>query len=83
VQQLLTLLARFVELVEELAKQGSLQRLGITPLMCASATTPYALDLVARLQGAAPNSVVHNQFLGPQQLARVQLQHMSPCQCSS
>lgn len=62
---------RFVELVEELASQGSLQKLGITPVMCASAKTPYALQLVARLQACAPNCVVHTEFLGPEQLATI------------
>lgn len=62
---------RFVELVEELARQGSLQRLAITPLMCASATTPYALDLVARLQAAAPNCIIQKQFLGPEELVMI------------
>lgn len=54
-----------------MASQGSLQKLGITPVMCASAKTPYALELVARLQACAPNCVVHTEFLGPEQLARV------------
>ena len=69
----LSLVCRFVELVEELARQGSLQRLAITPLMCASATTPYALDLVARLQAAAPNCIIQKQFLGPEELVMVRV----------
>ncbi|KAL0044261.1 hypothetical protein WJX82_007555 [Trebouxia sp. C0006] len=62
---------RFVELVEELAHQDIVQQLGIVPVMCASATTPYALALVARLQAAAPNCIIHTQFLGPEELAKV------------
>ncbi|KAA6428956.1 MAG: hypothetical protein FRX49_01066 [Trebouxia sp. A1-2] len=62
---------RFVELVEELAHQGMVQQLGIIPVMCASATTPYALALVARLQAAAPNCILHTQFLGPEELAKI------------
>ena len=67
----LLLRCRFVELVEELVQQGSLHRLGIVPLMCACGTSPYALDLVARLQAAAPSAVVHSHFLGPHRLAEV------------
>lgn len=48
-----------------------LERLGIVPLMCASANTPYAKDLVTRLQAAAPSAVIQSQFLGPAQLAQV------------
>lgn len=62
---------RFVEIVEELARQGLLHTLGIVPLMCASATTPYAVDLITRLRAAAPSAVVHTLFLGPSQLAQV------------
>ncbi|DBA96974.1 hypothetical protein WJX77_003885 [Trebouxia sp. C0004] len=62
---------RFVELVEELAHRGIVQQLGITPVMCASATTPYALALVARLQAAAPNCIIQTQFLGPEELAKI------------
>lgn len=67
----LLLQLRFVEIVEELARQRSLHRLGIIPLMCASATTPYAQDLVTRLQHAAPSAVIHTRFLGSTQLAQV------------
>ena len=67
---------RFVELVEELAHQGIIQRLGIVPVMCASATTPYALAVVARLQAAVPNCIIHTQFLGPKELAQVR---QGPC----
>jgi len=74
---------RFVELVEELAHQGIVQQLGITPVMCASATTPYAMALVARLQAAAPNCIIHTQFLGPEELAQVRggpcMPEMSAC----
>ena len=77
---------RFVELVEKLAHQGMVQQLGIIPVMCASATTPYALALVARLQAAAPNCIIHTQFLGPEELAKVRrgpcTPEMSAC-CSS
>lgn len=62
---------RFVEVVEELAHQGIVQQLGIIPVMCASATSPYALALVARLQAAAPNCIIHTQFLGPEELAKI------------
>ena len=75
----LLLHVRFVELAEELARQGSLHRLGIVPLMCASATTPYAQDLVTRLQAAAPSAVIHTQFLGPAQLAQVGLRSEQYC----
>ncbi len=67
---------RFVELVEELAHQGMVEQLGIVPVMCASATTPYALALVARLQAAVPNCIIHTQFLGPEELAQVR---QGPC----
>ena len=77
---------RFVELVEELAHQGIVQQLGIVPVMCASATTPYALALVARLQAATPNCIIHTQFLGPGELSKVRqgpcMPEMSAC-CSS
>lgn len=69
-------ICRFVEVVEELAHQGIVQQLGIIPVMCASATSPYALALVARLQAAAPNCIIHTQFLGPEELAKVR---QGPC----
>lgn len=62
---------RFVELVQELARQDSLQQLGIQPLMCASSNTPYAVDLVAKLRSDAPDSIIETRFLGPQQLAEI------------
>jgi len=74
---------RFVELVEELAHQGIVQQLGIIPVMCASATMPYALALVARLQAAVPKCIIHTQFLGPEELAQVRrgpcMSDMSAC----
>lgn len=72
---------RYVELVEELVKQGSLHRLGIVPLMCACGSSPYALDLVARLQAAAPSAVIHTHFLGPCQLAEVRRKSESCVGC--
>ncbi|CAL8468103.1 g7642 [Coccomyxa elongata] len=62
---------RFVAIVEQLARSGALQRLGIVPLMCGSATGPYADGLKARLRAAAPDAVVEERFLGPADLARI------------
>ncbi|BDA42205.1 hypothetical protein COCOBI_03-0920 [Coccomyxa sp. Obi] len=62
---------RFVALVEQLAGSGALQRLGIIPLMCGSASGPYADGLKARLRAAVPDAVIEERFLGPADLARI------------
>lgn len=62
---------RFVELVEELARQGKLAQLGITPVLFAAASTPYATALIARVQAAAPEAVMLSNFMGPAELAKV------------
>lgn len=47
--------------------------------MCACGTSPYAMDLVARLQAAAPSAVIHRHFLGPHQLAEVRCKVWDMC----
>lgn len=53
------------------ASENRLQRLGVTPLLCGSATTEYAQELKARLRAAAPDSVIQERFLSPTELAEV------------
>ncbi|KAI7843143.1 hypothetical protein COHA_003314 [Chlorella ohadii] len=63
---------RFVEAVEELQRRGSLQRLGVTPLMAGAGwASEYGAALRERLEAAVPQCVIHDSFLGPAELAAV------------
>jgi len=53
------------------ASENRLQRLGVTPLLCGSATTEYAQELKARLRAASPDSVIQERFLSPTKLVKV------------
>ena len=52
-------------------RAGELRRLGVTPLLCGAATTPYAEALRERLRAAAQDAVIERRFLGPVELAEV------------
>jgi len=54
-----------------LCRAGALARLGVTPLLCGAATTPYAEAQRDGLRAAAPDAVVERRFLGPAELAQV------------
>ena len=41
----------------------------VTPVLCGSATTPFAATVRRRLQAACPGAIIHSQFLGPRELA--------------
>ncbi|CAK0761886.1 hypothetical protein CVIRNUC_002903 [Coccomyxa viridis] len=62
---------RFVELAEALQARGVLARLGLTPLLCASATGEYAEGLKRRLKLAVPDAIIEERFLGPADLAHI------------
>ena len=57
--------------VGPLCRAGALARLGVTPLLCGAATTPYAEAQRNGLRAAAPDAVVERRFLGPAELAQV------------
>ena len=60
----------FVEVIEKISDQ--LDALGVTPLLAgAAADADYAAELRARLIRAAPGALVHEDFVGPQELARL------------
>ena len=58
-----------------LCRAGTLARLGVTPLLCGAATTPYAEAQRDALLAAAPEAVVERRFLGPAELAQVRCEH--------
>ncbi|KAF5842642.1 hypothetical protein DUNSADRAFT_6112 [Dunaliella salina] len=60
---------RFVALVEQLAKDGSLQRHGLTPVLVGATNDSFAQGIKLRLQSAAPRSILIERFMGPQELA--------------
>jgi glycosyltransferase involved in cell wall biosynthesis len=73
----------FVDIAAYLHRSGALQRHQLTPLLLASATTPYAERLRQRFQSEVPTGVVERAFLGPEALARVYAAtrlNVHPCQ---
>ncbi|KAL4423282.1 hypothetical protein ABPG77_004551 [Micractinium sp. CCAP 211/92] len=63
---------RFVDLVLELQRRGALERLGVVPLMAGSGwQTPYGREQRARVEAGAPQCMIHDQFLGPSELAAI------------
>ncbi|KAL4436763.1 hypothetical protein ABPG75_003902 [Micractinium tetrahymenae] len=63
---------RFVDLVLDLQRRGALERLGVVPLMAGAGwDTPYGRQQRARVEAGAPQSVIHEQFLGPTDLAAI------------
>ena len=52
-------------------RAGELARLGVTPLLCGAAQTPYAEAQRERLRAAVPDAVIERRFLGPAELAQV------------
>lgn len=64
--------ARFVALVEAIAARGGLPD-GVVPLVCGAgwAASPLGEGLVRRLKAAAPGTVVHAAFMGPEDMAGI------------
>eukprot|EP00210_Caulerpa_lentillifera_P002207 g2121.t1 len=62
---------RFVEIVEEMKKRNLFLKFKITPLMCGSSKTEYAQRLKRRLKAAVPDSVIPEEFLGPERVAEI------------
>jgi len=60
---------RFVALVEQLAKDGSLQQHGLVPLLVGATNDSFAQGIKLRLQSAAPGSILIERFMGPKELA--------------
>ena len=73
----------FIALAAHLHASGALARHSLTPLLLASARSPYADELRATFRAQVPTGVVHEAFLGPQELAAVFAQtrlNVHPCQ---
>ena len=63
--------ATFVALAAHLHASGALQRLQLTPLLLASAQTPYAQELRNQFQQQVPTGVIHQEFLSPAGLTEI------------
>ena len=72
----------FVNLVGSLHKLGVLQKLGLTPLMCASSQSEYAQTVKAAFLKAVPTGRLEERFLGTEDLGEIYshtLLNIHPC----
>ncbi|KAI3425983.1 hypothetical protein D9Q98_007951 [Chlorella vulgaris] len=61
---------RFVDVLGELQRRGSLQAAGVVPVMCGAGWgSDYGAALLLRLRQLVPQCVVHDSFLGPAEMA--------------